>query len=303
MPRRQAKWAHPYAIESDYVRALRVLSRFLKQATQTYLVPRLENITALAYRHRADADPIEADANGVPWLTELYSALRRIGQAAASHVQQAYKAAVHFGAQTDDFNSRQFHKVARSSLGVDVFKSEPWLADELHVWEAENLKLITSLPEQHIEKLRGKIVQAVRQGQTTASLKKEIVALYGKLDDRAELIARDQIGKLNGQLTMLRQTGIGVKSYIWHGVLDQRERSSHRAREGREYTWDNGPPDGQNPGLEINCRCWAAAVFPELQGLGVDVIGPSGTAADREQRFKAYAAQPYRTGASFKGPR
>ena len=140
------------------------------------------------------------------------------------------------------------------------------------------MRLIKNLPTQKGEQLRGKFTEAVRKGTRWEEVAKEIQRdLPDKLRNRAKLIARDQIGKLNGQLTKLRQRNIGVTHYIWRGMLDERERQLHVDREGEKFAWDNPPEDG-HPGEAILCRCYAEAVFPDADELAEqkNVLGSDG---------------------------
>ncbi len=112
----------------------------------------------------------------------------------------------------------------RRAYGVEVFKVEPGLARVLRPWEAENVSLIKSIPEQYLSNLHGRVVAAVRKGTSLRDMAAQIRETYDLPRKRAELIARDQIGKLNGDLIEYRQTNIGIKEYTWRGVLDERER-------------------------------------------------------------------------------
>lgn len=173
---------------------------------------------------------------------------------------------------TDRFNRQQFHAVFRSVFGVDIFTTEPFLADLLAAWEAENIKLIKSIPSQYLDQLHGKIVAAVRAGKPSKVIAEVVRETFDLPRSRAKLIARDQIGKLNGQLTMARQKNIGVESYVWRTSLDERVREEHKHREGEKFSWDEPPKDG-HPGNPINCRCSAEAVFPDLEDLKGVVYG------------------------------
>lgn len=171
--------------------------------------------------------------------------------------------------QTNEFNKKQFHKVLKSAYGVNIFVSEPWLNDPLVLAELDNIDLIKNISRDLHDRLRGRFVRAVRNGERWESVKADLEKLFNLPKKRATLIARDQIGKLNGQLTRLRQENIGVKSYIWRGMLDERERERHVEREGKQFHWDEAPEDG-HPGQPILCRCYAEAVLPdfdELQGV------------------------------------
>jgi len=206
------------------------------------------------------------DWRDIPESTGWYETLRQAVAEAAELITlpALVERIAQFGRRVDQFNAAQFHALLRAAYGVDIFQSERWLAEVLSQFEAENIKLIRSIPQQALDKLHGKIVQAVRAGTPTALLREAVREEYGVTRRRAELIARDQIGKLNGQLTGARQKAIGVTSYKWRGALDERERDEHVAREGQEIPWDEPPWDG-HPGEPINCRCWAEPVLPLLE--------------------------------------
>lgn len=163
---------------------------------------------------------------------------------------------------------------------VNIFTKEPFLEDALKLFESENLRLIKSLPAQYVEQLRGKFVEAVKRGTRWEDVAKEIrEILPEKLHNRANLIARDQIGKLNAQLTLERQKNIGVTHYIWRGMLDERERPAHREREGKVFEIGHVHDDGLI-GEAVLCRCYAEMVLPEFDDLvnvvaeGVEPVEP-----------------------------
>ena len=77
---------------------------------------------------------------------------------------------------------------------------------------------------------------------------KEIRKVYGSSRRRAELIARDQTAKLNGQIQRAQQLDAGVTEYIWSTSGDERVRRSHRELNGRKFSWNDAPvnSDGGN---------------------------------------------------------
>jgi SPP1 gp7 family putative phage head morphogenesis protein len=147
-------------------------------------------------------------------------------------------------------------QAVRAAMSVNVLTPESGLAEELAVWEVDNVALIQSIPSEYLPQLQNRIITAVRRGENYTQLAKEIRESYKMPEWRAKLIARDQIGKLNGQLTRIRQEELGISEYFWRGMLDSRERPAHVEREGLEFSYDK-PPDDGNPGEPIQCRCWA----------------------------------------------
>jgi SPP1 gp7 family putative phage head morphogenesis protein len=80
-----------------------------------------------------------------------------------------------------------------------------------------------------------------------------------RVESHAALVARDQIGTLQMELTRERQLAAGITHFKWVTRGDSRVRPSHQDRAGKEYSWAEGA-NGQYPGGPINCRCHAQAV-------------------------------------------
>ena len=271
-PKPAKVWYFPNALVVQYQKAMRAYVRTLKSQTAAIVIPQVPALITEAYTFRPDddaANPLFDIAAGT-YVPRLRRALDDLLASMNSHNQALIDLARQVGRKTADFNAKQFHLSIRNALSVDLFKSEPWLVGELKAFEAENLRLITSIPAQHVERLQGVIVKGLREGQVTSDLVDAIRGIADITESRAEFIAEDQIGSLNGQLTRLRQQGIGVQQAIWRGVLDRRERPTHRALEGVTFDWKNPPLGG--PGAEPRCRCWAAAVFPELKDIDAMVV-------------------------------
>lgn len=266
-PNKPKRWLRPRAVEREYQKALREVVTEIAMAVNKHVVPVLS----------LNQDAVEDMPESAGW----FETLRQSFLAAAAEVRLApiLTRIRGFADQASRFNKQQFHAVARSAYGVDIFQTEPWLADRLKQWEADNIKLIRSIPQQALDRMHGKIVAAVRAGRPVKEMRDFIRQEYGVTARRADLIANDQIGKLNGQLTKERQEGIGVNSYRWRGALDERERDEHVAREGQVFTWEKPPHDG-HPGEPIRCRCTAEPILPlleDLVGLQFPLAPPSST--------------------------
>jgi SPP1 gp7 family putative phage head morphogenesis protein len=138
----------------------------------------------------------------------------------------------------------------------------------------ENVDLIVTIPRSQFDKIEKAVIDRWTTGVTTKSLVKDIKQLYNVSDYRAKLIAIDQIGKVNQQITQKRHEEIGVDRYIWSTSLDERVRGnptgkypivkhSHWEREGKIFFYNDPPEDG-HPGFAIRCRCVA---IPYLERL------------------------------------
>ena len=134
---------------------------------------------------------------------------------------------------------------------------------------AENVALIKSIPKDTLSEMQGIVSQGFQTGATLTSIEKEIRNTYHVKRSSAKLLARDQIAKLNGELTKQQQTDAGVEEYIWSDSGDGRVRESHHALNGKRFRWDDPPvvtPPGKpvrrcHPGQDYQCRCVALPVF------------------------------------------
>lgn len=162
-------------------------------------------------------------------------------------------------------NAKQLAKVLKSTLSVDLFRSEPWLKDQIDIFIEHNVGLIKTVEEKYFGDIQETVFRGARQGTSVKEIAEEIRERGQVSQSRAELIARDQINKFNGVLSEIRQRDLGVEKYIWRTSLDERVREEHRAREGKTFEWSNPPSDG-NPGEAINCRCYAEPVLEDILG-------------------------------------
>ena len=91
-------------------------------------------------------------------------------------------------------------------------------------------------------------------GLRVEEIRKLIQDRAGVWESRAELIARDQVLKLHGEINEERQTKAGIESYTWSTSRDSRVRPEHAAMEGKTVAWSN-PPEFGHPGDDYMCRC------------------------------------------------
>jgi SPP1 gp7 family putative phage head morphogenesis protein len=204
-------------------------------------------------QHRDDwtdeIDDVFTDLRSLsPAFTEL---LRQQAQTQAAAVQQ--------------HNKENFKRTMRAALGVDVFHDSPRVASTAALFVQENVGLLTSIPDRYLAEVEGIVLRNFQQGRRAEDFQQELKDRFGVAESRAALIARDQTLKLNGALTMNRQTALGVTSYYWRTSQDERVRESHAELEGQRFDWAD-PPDVGNPGEDYQCRCHGEPDVSDLLG-------------------------------------
>ena len=186
---------------------------------------------------------------------------------------------VEHGSKTAQFNDEKYNSPVMNLLGIGN-ASASVEQRILNGWARENVQLITNMNAEQLGKLETLFLRALRDGSRSAQVQADVAHILGGSVNRARLIARDQIGKLNGQLDRQKQTEAGVQGYRWRGALDSRERPEHVAREGDLFQWDAPPVDG-HPGQPVQCRC---SPEPDIGPLVGDEFSPAPdkpTAAER----------------------
>ena len=144
------------------------------------------------------------------------------------------------------------------------------------LWVGENLDLIRSIDDETMRRIRqiltARIMGSVNHAGLAKDLIAEIQAITEKEKRRAELIARDQLGKLHGQINRRKQEALGIGEYEWETSHDERVRDSHRELQGKVFSWNKPPPEG-HPGYPIRCRCIALPVIDWGRRLGTPKKG------------------------------
>lgn len=161
---------------------------------------------------------------------------------------------------TSKFSRQQTFRQIRRAIGVDVFPREAQLQQLLTAFTEENVAKFSEFTRGHITEIGSIARRGVIAGDRPGLIQTNLLKRFEVSRNRARLIARDQVNKLNGSLTRMRQKSLGIDEYIWRTSRDERVRASHLELEGRKFSWDDPPAIG-HPGQPILCRCSAEPVI------------------------------------------
>lgn len=254
------KWLFPTNAEKHYDKILYSLVDDLKKLINQILIP---EIPSMIYEVENKTPNDRMD----DYLDRLKSLIIFIRGNIESKVNNSILGMELISGEIASFNRAQFQKINRSIFGIDIFLDEPWLSDQVKLFSSQNAQLITSLPDQELERVAGEIERGLQQGSRFTDIAKDIKKSFGISHRRAKLIARDQTTKLNASLTKLRQQEVGVEEYIWQTSGDERVRPTHRVNDGKKFRWDSPPKITGHPGNDVNCRCVAIPVLDDLLNL------------------------------------
>jgi len=266
-------WIYPWAHERQYAQKLnKWISPFIK-AVEEYISGQAESILRGDSATKIDVLPgqgftlLSQTLSG--WVAQYYpdpetnrspsGIMMGLGDTATGVKQAA---------------NREWGKQTKPVLGFQFNTSETWWTTLRDSWAKQNYDLLKKVSTEYVRNVNRLVESAVTNGISYQTLMQDIVAAGLKPKGyQARLIARDQIGKLNGQISMAQQTDAGIDKYIWQTAGDERVRNTHREIDGKLCRWDDatvysddrgktwkprtaGMPK-VHPGMEIQCRCTA----------------------------------------------
>ncbi len=254
--RRLPKQVPPTRIMDAYTDALLVLFGRVERVC-TDLMHDMPAILEASRRARMDVDE----------PAKVRALINQVEAAAARAVTQrdVQMIAERFAVETSTHQRVQLGRQVKAALGVELPIGDKGLRTRIEGFAAENAALIKGLSQETISAIEKASLRAVQDGKLYGDLQQEITERFNIGERRARLIARDQIGKLAGQLNADRQRGLGITEFIWRTVNDGRVRDEHETRDGEKYSYED-PPDGELPGEPIQCRCSAEPVFDGILG-------------------------------------
>lgn len=250
------KHRHPHRLESEYRDVLRSEVRKLVKAVRDDVYP--------AIKRELNGSRADSRADVLRSVNSLVN--RSFGaNAIARRIADGVKR----------YGSDQVGKAMADAVGVNVIPPDSGLSDTIDLWVEQNTSLIKDLTDTYLAKVRQTISDGFKNGWSSRDIASKLNEQAGISLRRAKNIARNEIGNLNAKLTEERDKELGIDTYVWRTMRDERVRGapengiggrypkavpSHVAREGLTYKYSE-PPAGGNPGEDHLCRCYAEAVI------------------------------------------
>lgn len=249
------KQYYPKGIEREYATAIKAQLGHARNA----LTPLMHALPSLLDRARGARRVDTGESEELKRLLE--DARRQLDTATAPSAVEAL--ARKFGQQTIRFNRIQLGRQVKAALGVDILTDSPRMQAILSHYVTENASLIKSIPSNVVDQVEGIVQRAFSSGEHANTLADEIEERFKVGESRAQLIARDQVGKLYGMTNATRQRELGIEHFIWRTSGDERVRPEHDDLDGERFAYDDPPSEGM-PGEPIQCRCTAEPDFDSI---------------------------------------
>lgn len=162
----------------------------------------------------------------------------------------------------------------------------PAVKEDLIFNWCENMQVLCkTTTAQNKAKISQIVGQGVARGENLETIRKEISKVVPEYTrQHAELVARTEIGKLNGAIKRAQYEESGIEYYKWMSGRDDRVRPTHAAMNGvicslsDPDVYYEETPDGMvrhqrtgsmvhlHPGDDFQCRCTMVMWDPEIDG-------------------------------------
>ncbi len=257
--RRIPRAKFPTLVESDYavslVEGVSAWRRLLGP-----LVAQLPDLVAGADR-RMRRDDLESGRRARQLIDKARITVTSSSRSRVEMIAQraALRTAVHHKAE--------FVRQMQAAFGVEVPILDRGLQPMVDSFIHENTALVEKLGQRTLDDIEKLVNGAFARGMTIDDLNTEIERRFEIAERHARLIARDQIQKLNAQVTRMRHQAIGVLAFRWLTRNDSKVRPSHAVKHGRIFPYEGSRAPSFLPGDEHNCRCSEEPVFDEIRGM------------------------------------
>lgn len=168
-------------------------------------------------------------------------------------------------------NSTAAMQKALKGAGVTVqFKPTPAVKQAMQLAVNENVMLIKSIAEQHLNDVGQMAMRSAMRGGDLKELTDGLTERFGITRRRAANIARDQNSKITTAINRQRQMDMGLFEAEWmHSGGGKEPRPKHVAAGRTRLRFDiregvDVDGDGRKilPGQDINCRCTWRMILP-----------------------------------------
>ena len=265
-------------LEREYQRTTNAYMALLKETLTKYL-PQIKS--TLQEANFDSTEGIRKDANNLP------SSIRKIFKEMNVELERKTDKFLlsskleRLANLTRKLSIREWKRVVSKTIGIDLTEDNllgDFYKRALKEWTETNVNLIKSIPHNSLGDMEDIVLNGFKGGKTVKSIMQDIQHTYGVGRSKARFLARDQMAKLNADISQMQQMDAGVEEYIWSSSGDGRVRDRHKELDGKKFKWSEPPivdkKTGRraHPGQDYQCRCVALPVF-DIDTLDLPMSG------------------------------
>jgi hypothetical protein len=149
------------------------------------------------------------------------------------------------------FKEEEIAEYMKTLTGRPFYGTTEWWDTTRRSWIDVLNRSMTKNITDYVESVRDIVYKAVRESRSLDDLISDIMRVNTALDaKKAAFLARDMVGKLNGEIERQLQMSVGIDGYFWQTMADERVRGkpggvyaetipSHWAMESKVCKWSD----------------------------------------------------------------
>jgi len=285
MTERKKKWAknrdvtlrgtrlnYNAAQQEKYVRALQKLVNEMTEGVQRELVKLFNGDASDNYfEHQEEVAAMDANFGSQARIV-MNALMRKYTSLFDKNAKSLADRMVDGALKLSEINLKSSLKQLSGGLSLKTGLVPEGMNDVISATIAENVSLISSIPEEYFKKVTGAVMRSITTGRGLADLEPEISKYAGQTQRRVKNIALDQTRKAFSSVNKQRMQAIGIKKFEWvHSGSSQSPRKSHIRMDGKIFSFENLiaeqealniPKSDQGlPSMPIFCRCTMVPVI------------------------------------------
>jgi uncharacterized protein with gpF-like domain len=151
--------------------------------------------------------------------------------------------------------------LAATSVDLDTILGPEDVRASLATHIEWNVALIKDVSAQAQQRISNAVFDGLRNRTPSREVAKSISEATGMARTRSQRIASDQLNKLTSSLAEERRREAGIDEYQWVWSRKKHGRAEHIARDGKEYSDANPPPEPAGSLPFCGCRTRAIIRF------------------------------------------
>jgi len=173
--------------------------------------------------------------------------------------------------KVDKRNKAEFYRRTEKSIGIsrEELEATEGLTFQINAFKAETQQWVKKMRDDTLQQWTSNTLRQMAEGKGLPEILKQFDGMVEQRKGHAKMIARTQISTFNSLTSKIRAQNLGITKAIWKTAADERVRTCHQARDGKEYILSEGlysSCDGKTlqAGTDYNCRCTAIMIIPEM---------------------------------------
>jgi len=162
--------------------------------------------------------------------------------------------------KVDKRNKAEFYRRASKSVGIsrEELEATEGLTFQINAYKAETQQWVKKMRDDTLQQWTSNTLRQMAEGKGLPEILKQFDGMVEQRRGHAKMVARTQIATFNSLTSKARAQNLGITKAIWKTAADERVRSSHASRDGKEFELSEGLYDSSDgktllPGTDYQC--------------------------------------------------